>query len=117
MIGARMTRGNIFLYQNGRGIVASGIGTAVIKDEYNHSLNVDERYIRLSDFISGVDLDKKQISSFISPSRIKRLLDRDFYFPTSLVTLGKSESEKLRSECESVFQGKAQQGNGQPLTA
>ena len=104
LIGAWMTRGNIFLYHNGYGIVAAGIGTATIKDEHNDSLGANERYIRLSDFISGVDPVKKHILASIPPSRIKELLERDFYFPNSLVTLGKEESEKLRSECENVFE-------------
>jgi hypothetical protein len=67
-----------------------------------------ERSIRLSGFISGVDPDTKEIRSSIPPWRIRELLGRDFYFPNSLVTLGKDEAEKLRSECESVFQGKTQ---------
>jgi len=113
VVGGWMNRGNIFLYQNGYGIVASGTGTATIKDEYNQLLVVNERFIRLSGFISGVDPETKQIQRSIPPWRIKELLERDFFFPNSLVTLGKEESEKLRLECESVFQGKAQQSVGE----
>jgi hypothetical protein len=111
-IGNWMNRGHVFLYQNGYGIVASGTGTAAIKDEYNESLGANERSIRLSGFISGVDPVAKIIKSSIPPWKIKELLGRDFYFPNSLVTLGKDEAEKLRSECESVFRGKAQQDGG-----
>lgn len=108
-IGGWMNRGNIFLYQNGYGIVAAGIGTATIKDEYNQFLDANERSIRLSGFVSGVDPVAKKIECSIPPWRIKALLGRDFYFPNSIVTLGKDEAEKLRLECESVFQKKAQQ--------
>jgi hypothetical protein len=106
VIGAWMNRGNIFLYHNGYGIIASGKGTARIKDEYNETLDVNERYIRLSEFISGIEHETKQIRVSIQPWRIKELLGRNFYFPNSLVTLGKDESETLRMECEKVFQGK-----------
>jgi hypothetical protein len=41
VIGGWMKRGHMFLYQNGCGIVASGTGTATIKDEYNESLGVN----------------------------------------------------------------------------
>jgi len=106
-IGNWMTRGHVFLYQNGHGIIASGIGTATINDEYNESLGANERSIRLISFISGVDPEFKKIISSIPPSEIKELLGRDFYFPNSVVTLGKEEAEKLRSKCETLFQGKA----------
>lgn len=103
VIGKWMTKGNIFLYQNGWGIVAAGVGTATIKDEYNSTLGDDERSIRLTDFCSGVDPDARQITRSITPSRIKELLGRDFYFPNSLVTLGKEEAERLREECVKHF--------------
>jgi len=109
VIGSWMNRGNIFLYHNGYGVVASGIGTATIKDEYNEILEGNERFIRLSGFVSGVDPVTKQIKASIPPQRIKELLGRNFYFPNSLVTLGKEEAEKLRLECERAFNGKAQQ--------
>ena len=111
-IGNWMNRRYVFLYQHGCGIVASGTGSATIKDDYNKLLAVNERFIRLSGFISGVDPVAKKIISSIPPWKIKELLGRDFYFTNTLVTLGKNEAEKLRCECETVFQGKAQQNGG-----
>jgi hypothetical protein len=103
VIGEWMNRGNIFLYQNGYGIVAAGIGTSKLIEEYNDMLGADERSIRLKNFVTGIDTETKQIKSAISPSRIKDILGREIFFANSLVTLGKEESDKLREECNREF--------------
>lgn len=103
IIGKWMNKANIFLYHNGYGIIAAGKGTATVFDGFNDLVKADERSIKLAQFISGVDLDKKQIRSSIPTSRIKELLNRDFYFPNSIVTIGKTEAEILREECQRIF--------------
>lgn len=92
IIGEWMNKSYIFLYHNGWGIIAAGKGTATIKDLCCEELGVEERSIKLNSFISGVDLNTKNILHSIQPSTIKELLQRDFYFPNSIVTLSESEA-------------------------
>jgi len=104
VIGKWMNKANIFLYHNGYGIVAAGKGTARIDDGDYSEYGVSERSIKMNQFISGVDHKQKKIVSWISVPRIKELLNRDFYFPNSIVTLGEKEAAILRKECEKTFQ-------------
>jgi hypothetical protein len=103
IIGEWLKNLRIFLYHNGYGIIAAGKGTATIRDRYNDDIEIDERYITLREFISGVNTETCKINQSISPLKIKELLARDFYFPNTIVTLSKSESEKLYEECQKLF--------------
>lgn len=103
IIGTWLNKSYIFLYHNGYGIIAAGKGTARIKDYHNDVLDEDERSVKLANFISGVDSDKGTILNSIAPSKIKELLQRDFYFPNSIVTLSEGEAKTLFEECKKVF--------------
>ena len=65
--------------------------------------NEDERAIKLSHFISGVDLDTEEILHSLKVSDIKELLQRNFYFPNSIVTLSEDEAKILYEECKKIF--------------
>ena len=103
IIGSWMNKSNVFLYHNGYGIIAAGKGTATIKDGYNEVLEEDERYIKLSRFISGVNTTDGNILKSLPPSYIKEMLQRDFYFPNSIVTLSENEASTLYEECRNKF--------------
>lgn len=103
IIGVWMNKSYIFLYHNGYGIIAAGKGTATIRDFYNIELGADERSITLSNFICGVDLSTWEIFTFLTIKTIKDLLQRDFYFPNSIVTLSEPEAEKIFEECKKQF--------------
>ncbi|MBA3967866.1 MAG: hypothetical protein H0X47_19235 [Nitrospirales bacterium] len=100
IIGPWMNKSYIFLYHNGCGVIGVGRGTATIQEFYNKELQAEERSIKLSNFISGVDLVTGDITTWLPPAKIKELLQRDFYFPNSLVTLSELEAEKLYKECK-----------------
>ncbi|MDT3778429.1 hypothetical protein PJI16_12745 [Nitrospira sp. MA-1] len=103
IIGSWMNKSYIFLYHNGFGVIGVGRGTATIQEFYNDELQEEERSIKLSNFICGVDLATADITTCLSPGAIKELLQRDFYFPNSLVTLSEFEAEKLFKECKNTF--------------
>ena len=103
LIGKWMSKSHVFLYHNGYGIIAAGKGTASIFDGHNQSLQVNERSIKLSEFIHGVSVDTKQIRTSIPPRKIKELLNRDFYFPNSIVSISEKDATILRKECELLF--------------
>ncbi len=103
IIGEWMNKSYIFLYHNGYGIIGAGKGTATITDSQNEILDIEERSIRLSNFISGVDLESGKILHSLEPGTIKELLQRDFYFPNSIVTMSQDEAKKLFDECNKSF--------------
>ena len=103
IIGEWMNKSYIFLYHNGYGIIGAGKGTVTIKDVHNEELDEEERSIKLSHFISGVDLDNVNIFHSLEPSTIKDLLQRDFYFPNSIVTMSEAEAKRLFEECQKTF--------------
>lgn len=103
IIGDWLNKSNIFLYHNGYGIIAAGKGTATIKDYYNEEIGENEKYIKLNNFITGLNMSNGKIVNSISPKSIKELLERDFYFPNTMVTLSEDESEKLYQECQEKF--------------
>lgn len=103
VIGNWMSKGIVFLYHNGYGIIAAGKGTAKIKQFYNEKYDSDERAIYLSSFISGVNIEEKKIECSIPPNRIKEILERDFFFPTSSVSLSENEGKLLFEECQKLF--------------
>jgi hypothetical protein len=104
IIGTWLNKSYVFLCHNGYGIVAAGRGTATIRDFHNDTLDEEERSIRLSNFISGVDKESGNILASIGPGKIKELLQRDFYFPNSIVTLSENEAKTLFEECKKVFE-------------
>jgi hypothetical protein len=103
IIGPWMNKSYIFLYHNGYGVIGAGKGTATIRDRHNDELDEEERSITLSNFICGVDLDTGSILTSIAPSVIKDLLQRDFYFANSIVTLSELEAKQLFEECKKQF--------------
>jgi len=103
IIGSWMNKSYVFLYHNGYGIIAAGKGTATIKDHYNKVLKDDERYIKLTKFIYGVNTTDGNIIKSLSPSYIKEILERDFYFPNTIVTLTENEASALFEECKKQF--------------
>ena len=103
IIGSWMNKSYVFLYHNGYGIIAAGKGTATIKDCYNNILDEEEKSIRLSRFICGVNTADGNILKSLTPSYIKELLQRDFYFPNSIVTLSENEASTLFEECRNQF--------------
>ncbi len=103
LIGKWMNKSYVFLYHNGYGIIGAGKGTATIKDTHNEELDEEERSIKLSHFISGVDLDACKILYYLAPSTIKGLLQRDFYFANSIVTMSENEAKVLFEECKRNF--------------
>lgn len=103
IIGSWMNKSYIFLYHNGYGVIGVGRGTATIQEFYNKELQDEERSIKLSNFICDVDLSTGNITTWLTPGAIKELLQRDFYFPNSLVTLSELEAENLYKECKKNF--------------
>jgi hypothetical protein len=103
IIGTWLNKSYIFLYHNGYGVIGAGKGTAKIRDLHNDEFDVDERFIKLTDFINGVDLSTGEILASLAPSAIKGLLQRDFYFPTSIVTMSDAEAKILFEECKKQF--------------
>lgn len=106
LIGKWLNKATIFLYHNGYGIIAAGQGTSKIQDGYyeeGDNYGDTERNIQLRNFIYGVNLETKKIKTYISASRIKELLERDFYFANTLVTLSDDEAKILYNECKKVF--------------
>lgn len=94
------------VYHNGYGIIAAGKGTARIEDKYyveTDNYEDDERNMLLRNFIHGVNIETEEIDKYIEPSRIKELLERDFFFPNTIVTLTEDEAKKLFEECQIEF--------------
>jgi hypothetical protein len=89
VIGDWMDKGYIFLYHNGYGIIAGGIGTKFISDDGY------EKSIKLKKFIHGIDLENQKILKYLSPSTIKEVLGQNFYFPNTIVPLAKEQGELL----------------------
>lgn len=103
IIGNWMNKSYVFLYHNGYGIIAAGKGTANIKEYWNDKLDEDEKSIKLAHFVCGVDVESGNILKSLAHGRIKELLQRDFYFPNSIVTLSEGEARTLYEECKQVF--------------
>jgi hypothetical protein len=103
IIGEWMNRSYIFLYHNGYGIIGAGKGTAKIEDSSNKELKEEERSIELSNFVSGVNIDNGTILHSLEPSTIKGLLQRDFFFSQTIVTMPEDEAKKLFEECQKTF--------------
>jgi hypothetical protein len=103
IIGEWLNKSYVFLYHNGYGIIGVGRGTSTIKDELNKDLGVEERLIKLNHFISGVDVDSEEILQSLAPSKIKETLERDFYFPNSIVPMSEDDAKKLLEECKKIF--------------
>lgn len=104
LIGEWMNRTHIFLYLNGWGIIAGGIGTNNIR--YDESGELPEKYIKLKDFVHGVDLKDRGIDKFIPPRKIRELLGQNFWFPQTIVSLSKEMGEILYNECKQIFASK-----------
>ena len=105
LIGAYLANSLIFLYHNGIGIIAGGRGTNEIMEICSDTSEASEieKYIRLRDFIHGIDLDTGKINKYISAKDIKILLNRNFYFAQSIVPLSVDEAEKLYEQCKLTF--------------
>jgi hypothetical protein len=99
VIGDWMSKSYVFLYQNGYGIIAAGIGTGKIEEFESN----EERCIKLSKFIHGVDLDSAKIKKYISPGRIKSLTEQNFYFSNTVVYLSEENAKLLYDECTREF--------------
>lgn len=102
VIQPSMKSSYVFLYLNGYGIIAAGLGTASIQ---NNGLSDDEyeQWINLDKFIHGVDLNTEKVLKSIPASIIKKELNRDFWFATTKVPLTKEEAAKLYSIAEQTF--------------
>ncbi|MBC2856957.1 hypothetical protein H3N56_10980 [Cetobacterium sp. 2A] len=96
-----MKNGYIFLYHNGCGIIGAGIGTNQIINQVTNG--EEEKYIKLKNFIHGCNDDGK-IIKYINPKELKKLLDQDFYFANTKISLDKLKSEKLYEKCLNIFQ-------------
>jgi hypothetical protein len=106
LIGKWLNKATIFLYHNGYGIIAAGNGTSRIQETYykeGSEYEDDERNMHLKNFISGVNLETGAIEKYIPANRIKELLERDFYFPNTIVSLSDDEAKILYEECNNVF--------------
>jgi hypothetical protein len=99
VIGDWMSKAYVFLYQNGYGIIAAGIGTGKIQNFEDK----EEKCVKLSKFVHGVDLDSGQIKKYISPGRIKSLTEQNFYFSNTVVPLSKEKAKLLYDECIKEF--------------
>jgi hypothetical protein len=106
LIGKWLSKATIFLYHNGKGIIAAGTGTSKITNTYykeESDYEDDERNMQLKNFISGVNLETKEIEKYIGASRIKELLKRDFWFPNTIVPLNDEEANILYNECKKIL--------------
>jgi len=105
LIGRWLNKATVFLYHNGYGIIAAGNGTSKIQDTRYEEDDYDdtERNMHLVKFITGVNLETKEIEKYIPANRIKELLGRDFYFPNTIVSLNDEEAKILYDECINVF--------------
>ncbi|MCX6999597.1 MAG: hypothetical protein NT106_04790 [Candidatus Sumerlaeota bacterium] len=98
-IGEWMSKSYVFLYHNGYGIIAAGIGTSRIEIREDN----EEKFIKLSKFHHGVNLENGQISKYISAGRIKSLTEQNFYFSNTVVYLSKENAKLLYDECIKEF--------------
>ena len=99
VIGDWMSKSYIFLYQNGYGIIAAGIGTGKIENFESK----EEKCIKLSKFVHGVDLNSGEIRKYIAPGRIKSLTEQNFFFSNTVVYLSKEKAKLLYDECIREF--------------
>lgn len=99
VITESMKNGYIFLYHNGYGIIAAGIGKNLIKENNKE----EEKYIKLKNFIHGCD-DEGKIIKYIEPKELKYILEQDFYFPNTKIALDKKKAELLYKICKDRFQ-------------
>jgi hypothetical protein len=106
LIGNWLSKAYIFLYQNGYGIIGAGRGTSKISDTVysEDAYTDDERNMHLRDFIHGVNMETKEIDTCIPAWKIKHLLERDFWFPNTVVPLSENDAKVLYNECRRVFQ-------------
>ena len=94
-----MAKAYVFLYHNGYGIVAVGIGTEKVANVESKK----ECFIKLRKFVHGVNLDNGKIEKYISPGRIKSLTEQNFFFSNTVVYLSKEKAELLYDECVREF--------------
>lgn len=97
-----MKGGYIFLYHNGKGIIAAGKATGKPIEFYNENLGVDEKKIKLKNFIHGCD-ENYEIKKYITPQQLKEKLGRNFYFANTKVTLSEKEAKELYKICKEEF--------------
>lgn len=103
IINESMKSSYIFLYLNGKGIIASGIGTANIKTSPSNEKYDEERYVSLREFNHGVNIETGNIEKSISAAEIKELLKQDFWFATTRVCLSQENAEKLFKRSNELF--------------
>jgi len=65
----------------------------VVKSPFSSCLKIERAKRRL---------DPHLLNS-LAPSKIKEILQRDFYFPNSIVTLSEGEAKTLFEECKKLF--------------
>ena len=99
VIGEWMSRSYVFLYLNGYGIIASGIGT----NRIGFDEGGEEKFIKLSKFRHGVNRENGKIRKYISAGRIKSLTGQNFYFSNTVVPLSKETAKLLHDECIKEF--------------
>lgn len=98
-INENMKSALVFLYHNGYGIIAAGKGTAKIREETEK----EEKYISLKDFVHGVDTKNGAIVKYVSPPEIRSLLNQDFWFAKTRVSLSAEQAETLFNHCAKIF--------------
>jgi len=105
LIGNWLNKAYIFLYHNRRGIIGAGKGTSKISETIYQEGNYsdDERNMHLRDFVHGVNLETKELDAVIPAWRIKELLNRDFWFANTVVSLPESDAKILYEECLRIF--------------
>ena len=97
-------RNYIFIYHNGYGIIAAGKGTAKVDIDIENEITEElENCIYLENFMTGVNISSNKIEQYITPSEIRVLLERDFYFSNTKVSLSIEESEKIFDSCKKRF--------------
>lgn len=103
VIGEWLKKANIFLYHNGYGIIAAGVGTAHHQDSFNEEYKINERFLKLERFITGVDVGSGEIKKYLSAGEIRKTLGRDLFFATTAVPLSLIESQTLSEACIKLF--------------
>ena len=99
-IGEWMTKGFVFLFHNGYGIIGGGKGTRKIQTADRNGEK--EKMIFLDDFIHGVD-PTGSIKQWISSATLREITGRDFYFPNTLVGLSMDEGRRIYAAMKDLF--------------
>lgn len=93
----------VFYYIKGRGIVAAGeICSETMQCEYYEST---EKY-KMVKILTPLNMPKNEVElKCISPSRIKKLLDRNFYWASTIKTpfLDKEQCECIIAELQTLY--------------